>query len=336
MTTVSKLRDPTLRAALILIGTIAVLTAASQGSGRFLNIATVFSVMQLFATLGLVALGLGLSMLIREFDISVAGMVSVAGCVGVMTGVDNPWLGVLFGVATGLAGGLVPGLIIVWLRLSSVGVTLGGLLTFGGIAHMLTRNRSIPYANIDVALAVNDPILGILSLRSAVALAVFVVAALVISHTRIGRDVIATGGDRGASLIAGVNVDRITVCVFTGSGGVAALTGVLVSYSLAAASPVGLADVLVPGTAAAIIGGVSLSGGRGRPMGILAGVLVLGVLRSGLNALGVSPYIHEIATGAVLLSVAILDGSALGRRVTEWRLGLTGKGLRHGRASPDV
>lgn len=317
------LGDPTFRAVLILLGTFAVLAIASQGSSRFLGLATVFSVMQLFATLGLVALGLGLSMLIREFDISVAGMVSLAGCIGVMTGAQNPWFGLLCGVAAGIAGGAIQGFIIVRLRLSSVGVTLGGLLTFGGIAYVLTRNRSIPYPNIDVALAVNEPFMGFLSLRSAVALAVFVLAALVIAYTRIGRDVIAMGSDRRASLVAGVNVDRLMIGVFTVSGALAALSGVLLSYSLAAASPVGLADVLVPGTAAAIIGGISLSGGQGRPMGILVGVLVLCVLRSGLNALGASPYVHEIATGVVLLVVAILDGPALIRRITEWRLRVT-------------
>jgi ribose/xylose/arabinose/galactoside ABC-type transport system permease subunit len=204
-------------------------------------------------------------------------------------------------------------------------VTLGGLLTFAGIAYVLTSNRSIPYPNFDVAMLVNDPIVEILSLRSVVTLAGFVLAALVIAYTRVGRDVIAMGSDRRASMIAGVNVDRLMIGVFTVSGALAALSGVLVSYSLAAASPIGLADVLVPGTAAAIIGGISLSGGRGRPMGILVGVLVLCVLRSGLNALGASPHVHEIATGAVLLTVAILDGPALVRRVTEWRLRFKGE-----------
>ncbi len=314
------LKGTTPRALAILIGTFVVLAVASGGSSRFLGVGTAFSVLQLFATLGLVALGLGLSMLIREFDISVAGMVSLAGCVGVLTGAQNPWLGVLCGVGVGLAGGAIQGMIMVTLRLSSVGVTLGGLLTFSGIAYVLTKNRSIPYPNIDVALFVNEPVFGVLSLRSGVAIAAFVVAALVISHTRIGRDVIAIGSDRAASLVAGVNVDRLIVGVFVVSGGLAGLAGVLLSYSLAAASPVGLADVLVPGTAAAIIGGISLSGGQGRPMGILYGVLVLCVLRSGLNTLEASPYVHEIATGAVLLVVAILDGPALMRRITEWRL----------------
>lgn len=322
MTMLARLGDPAIRPLIFLVGTIAVLAIADQGTGRFVNVATIFSVMQLFATLGLVALGLGLSMMVREFDISVAGMVSLAGVIGVLTGGENPWLGIAYGVGAGVIGGMIQGGIIVWLRLSSVGVTLGGLLTFGGIAYVLTRNRGIPYSNFDVALEMSEPILSVLSLRSAVAVAIFAFAALVIAYTRIGRDVLAMGSDRRASMVAGVNTDRLLIGVFTVSGALAALTGVMLSYSLAAASPVGLTEVLVPAAAAAIIGGVSLSGGTGRPLGIAAGVLVLCLLRSGLNALGASPYVHEIATGAVLLSVAILDGPALARRVTELRLAM--------------
>ena len=95
----------------------------------------------------------------------------------------------------------------------------------------------------------------------------------------------------------------------------AALAGSLLSYSLAAASPVALADTLVPAAAAAIIGGVSLSGGKGTPIGIAGGVLVLAVLRSGLTAIGVPPFAHDIVTGAVLLAVALLDAGDLERRL---------------------
>ena len=93
------------------------------------------------------------------------------------------------------------------------------------------------------------------------------------------------------------------------------MAGVLVAYNLASASPAGLSDVIVPAATAAILGGVSLSGGTGRPLGIAIGMLVLGVLRAGFNALGAPPYVNEIAMGAVLLAVAIADGPLLMRRV---------------------
>ena len=117
-----------------------------------------------------------------------------------------------------------------------------------------------------------------------------------------------------------MRTDRILVGVFACSGLLAALTGVLLSYGLGAASPVALSDMLAPAAAAAIMGGVSLVGGRGRPFGIAAGVLILCLLRSGLNAIGVSPYVHDIVTGGILLAIAILDAPDFARRLTETRL----------------
>ena len=215
----------------------------------------------------------------------------------------------------GAAAGLLQGGIMVGLGLSSVGVTLGGLLTLGGLTYVLTENTTISYPRMDVALLVNDPVLGVLSLRSIVAIAAFIVAGFVMARTRIGRDVVATGSDRRAALIAGVRVDRILIGVFAVSGVLTALAGSLLSYSLAAASPVALADTLIPAAAAAIIGGVSLAGGKGTPAGIAGGVLVLAVLRSGLTAIGVPPFMHDVVTGGVLLAVALLDAGDLERRL---------------------
>lgn len=304
----------------IVFGAVAVLGLIDGGSGYFFSLGTLFSVMQLFATLGLVALGLGLSMLVREFDLSVAGIFSLAGCIAVLTGVTHPWLGAALGVAAGLMSGFVQGVIMTRLNLSSVGVTLGGLLTLQGMTYVLSDNQTVSYPNMAVALGLNAPFAHLFSIRSAVALAVFALAALVMAFTHIGRDVIATGSDRRASRTAGLNTDRVLIAVFTASGALSALAGVLLSYSLGAASPVGLSDVLAPAAAAAIIGGVSVVGGRGSPAGIAAGVLTLCILRSGLSAIGVPPYVHDLVTGGILLFIAVLDAPELARHVTAWRL----------------
>jgi ribose transport system permease protein len=317
---VKHLLGPEARPFTVMIGSIIALALMDRGTGYFFSIGTVFSVMQLFATFGLVALGLGLSILVREFDLSVAGTVGFAGCVAVMTGAGNPWLGLLLGVGAGVVSGALQGVIMTKLGLSSVGVTLGGLLTLQGLTYVLTENKTISYPNLEVALKLNEPIANLLSVRSVAVLAVFALAALVMTYTHIGRDVIATGSDRRASRIAGLNTDRVIIGVFTVSGASAALAGVLLSYSLGAASPVALADVLAPAAAAAIVGGVSVAGGRGSPMGIAAGVLTLCILRSGLSAIGVEPHVHDLVTGLILVVIAVLDAPELVRRVTAWRL----------------
>ena len=320
----SLLLNPTARPFTVMAGSIVVLALIDRGTGFFFSIGTIFSVMQLFATFSLVALGLGLSILIREFDLSVAGIVGLAGCIAVMTGATNPWLGLLLGVGAGLLSGLIQGFIMTRLNLSSVGVTLGGLLTLQGMTYVLTDNKTIGYPNIAVALELNAPIGGLISVRSAACLAVFVLAASTTTYTHIGRDVIATGSDRRAARIAGLNTDRVVIGVFAASGAFSALGGVLLSYSLSAASPVALADVLATAAAAAIVGGVSVVGGRGSPMGIAAGVLTLCILRSGLSAIGVEPHVHDLVTGSILIAIAFLDAPELFRRVTSWRLARAG------------
>ena len=314
----SILRMPTARPYILLLATIAIFYVVDLGHGR-LNQATVFSVLQLFATLGPVALGLGMTMIAREFDLSIVGMMSLTGCIAVMTGGTYPLLGLVLAVAAGCFAGALQGAVMIWLDISSIGVTLGGLLTSGGLAYVLTNNSSISYQRMDVAMMVNAPIVGILSIRNIVAIMLFLIAACVFHWTRIGRDVVATGSNRRAALVAGVGVQRVVIGVFALSGALAALSGALLSYSLAAASPVALVDALVPATAAAIIGGVSLSGGKGTPASIAGGVLVLCVLRSGLTAIGVPPFVHDIVTGCVLLTVALLDASALEERSFAFR-----------------
>lgn len=312
--------DPHIRPLAILAGCIVLLAFVDGGNGRFLTAATGFSTLEGFATGGLVALGLGLTMMIREFDLSVVGVFSMAGCIAVLTGDRDPWLGLAAALASGLAAGVLQGWIIVKLRLGSIGVTLGGLLVFSGVAYVLTENRSLPYDNIDVALRLGERTGAIFSIRSLVTLAIFAIAAAIMGATRLGRDVIAIGSDRRASTIAGVNVGAIMIGIFAFSGTCAALCGALLSYSLASASPSGLSAIIVPAAAAAILGGVSLSGGTGRPLGIAAGVLILAVLRSGFNAIGAPPYVNDIAMGAILLTVAIMDGPYLMRRLS-WRGG---------------
>jgi ribose transport system permease protein len=281
--------------------------ALSEAGYSFFGVATTFSVLENFATFGLVALGLGLTLLIREFDISMAGMFSLGGCIAVLLGKIDPALGLAAAVAVGLCGGAAQGFILVRLHLGSVPVTLGGLLTFFGIAYVLTGNRTVSLQGLNVALAINAPVFGVFSAHSIITIILFVIASFFVAYTRIGRDMIAIGGDPRAAAVAGVNTRAITISVFASSGMLFALAGALMSFSLSAASPAGLSDVTVPAVAAVILGGASLAGGTARPLGMAAGVLVICLLRTGLTSLGVSPHVHEIVSGAILMAIAISD-----------------------------
>jgi ribose transport system permease protein len=305
-----------IRPYLIFATVVVLLAAVDAGHGRFLTVATAYSALQSFSTFGLVALGLGLIMLIGEFDLSVAGIFGLAGCVALLTGVDNPLIGLVCALATGAAFGFAQGLLITSLDLGSVAVTLGGLLTATGVAYVITHNQAISSDNLNLAMALNDPMIGLFSMRSLVALCIFIAAEIVFLTTRLGRDLIAVGSDRKAAVVAGVSVKKLLLGAFTFSGFMAAVGGAMLSYGLASASPSGLSDVLVPSVAAAILGGVSLTGGTGTPFGIVAGVLTLTVLRSGLNSIAAPPFAHDMVTGLILFAVAVSDAPYLLRRLT--------------------
>ena len=164
-------------------------------------------------------------------------------------------------------------------------------------------------------MAIDEPVASLFSIHSLITLGIFAVAGIVFSFTRMGRDLIALGSDRRASIMTGVSVDRLVIGSFVFSAMAAALGGTLLSMGLASASPSGLSDVLVPAVAAAILGGVSLAGGTGTPLGIAAGILTLTVLRSGLNAIAAPPFAHDVATGLILLAVAISDTPFLWHRL---------------------
>lgn len=309
----------TARPLAILAACIVAFVLIDAGHMRFLSVNTVRSALQTFATLAPVALGLGLAMMVREFDLSIAGLFGLAGCAAVLTGGTYPLLGLAVALGVGLAVGLIQGAIMVSLRLDSIGVTLGGLLVTGGIALVVSNNRVIGYGNIDVSILMGQPLLGVFTVRSLVAVALVLVAAAVFHWGRIGRDIVAVGSNRQGAETAGVPVRTILVGVFGFSGAMTALSGGLLSYSLASASPGGLSDVLVPAAVAAILGGVSLSGGTGRPLSIAVGVLVLSVLRAGSNAVGAPPFVNELTIGAILMAVAIAEGPYLFRRLLEMR-----------------
>jgi ribose/xylose/arabinose/galactoside ABC-type transport system permease subunit len=318
-----RLLQPYLRPLAVFTAIVLLLVLVDSGAGQFLRGSIFFSVLQLFATIGPIALGVGLTMIIREFDLSVAGMVGMAGCIAVLAGDDNPWLGLGAAVGTGLATGLAQGWVSARLKLSSIGVTLGGLLVFFGVSYALTESRSIQYSDLDVAALLGRHILGIFSIPSLTAVIIYLIVAIAFGVTKLGRDLLAVGSDRKAAVSAGVRVDALLIATFGFSGALAALCGALLGYSLASAAPTGLANVLVPATTAAILGGVSLAGGAGRPLGIALGTLTLCVLQSGLNALGLSSYAHEIFIGLVLLAIAVLDGAAFAARMDLLKLALS-------------
>ncbi len=291
----------------ILAGMVIALALVPVFTQYTVRTANVYDIFQNFASYGLVALALGITMIAGEFDLSVSSVYLFGGMVAVLTGGGSPAVGIVAALGAAAVVGLVQGGLIARFRLNSMPVTLGGYLIVLGITYILGHSKSVMYSNYTVGLRLDSPILQIFSIRSLISLGIFVVAALVLRYLRVGRDLRAIGGDRRAARVAGVPVDRLLVGVFVVAALGAALPGALLSYSLATASPTNIGfDVLTFSATAALIGGVSLSGGKGGAVGIAAGVLSLSVLEEILSILGSPDYVSSLITGGLLILFTII------------------------------
>jgi ribose transport system permease protein len=278
--------------------------------------ATTFSINNSFqnaASLGLLALGVGLTMIIGEFDLSSLGVYAIGGMIAVKFGTDSALLGLLLVLMTAAVVGGLQGWIISRTGISSVPITLGGYIILLGACHLISNSQTLVYSNYDVGVRL-DAIWGFFfSLRILIVLCLFLILAAVMKWTRLGREIRAVGGDRRASRASGIQVERIIMGVFVTSAMLSGLGGGLFAISSSAAKPdLGLAPFIFAVTAV-LLGGISLAGGRGGPLGILVGVLSLSLLETLFSLLGTPVYVVNLIRGALLLLVVIVEAPDLQR-----------------------
>ncbi|MEV0307890.1 ABC transporter permease [Nonomuraea fuscirosea] len=293
-------------------------------SGRPLEAFDVYNASQGFAQLGLLALAIGITMIAGEFDLSVAGTYALGGMLAVQTGAHSPVMGVLAAVAAGAAVGAVQGGLIARLRVPSLPVTLATYIALLGLTYTMSGGLSVTYANADATLWVDQQIAGVLSPRSLLTLVAFLLAAVVLGGTKLGRELRAIGGDRRASRVAGVGVDRRIVGIFTLSGTLAALGGALLGYSYASANPDPGLQPLILAVVAALLGGVSLAGGRGAPLGLLAGTLSVALLAQIVAVTALPDFSTQLLYAALLAVIVAVESPGLRQAIERLRARRTG------------
>ena len=326
MTPIARHRDLSLAARGALL--LATLAAFGLASTDFQRLHNVFALLQSGALLGLVAVGLAMTMLAGEFDLSVGSMVTVSGIVTLKLADLGAPTAVAIAVGFGLIVGTANAAVTAWLRVSSLVVTVGMMMALSGFASWLADGKAVTIDNYVPSEILDDPVGSVFSVRSLITLGVFLAIALIIRFTRIGRDMIATGSLRSAAEAGGVRVKSSLLAAFVVSAGCAALAGSLLSLSLATATPTMGSNLLLQAASAAILGGVSLSGGVGRPMGVLIGALILATVNNGLGVLGIGTAGILFANGALLLLVVLVEGPVARNCLLSLRAGLAAHSIR--------
>jgi ribose transport system permease protein len=276
--------------------------------------------------IGLVAVGIGVTMLAAEFDLSVGSLAAVVGVLAInmiATGMSILPAVMIAVAAAGVFGGL-QGLLIAVTGINSLVFTIGTLIALRGFALIISGENSvtIPIPRLGETDWLAQRVLGVLSPLSMIMFAVFILVGLFLRYTVWGREIYAIGGGRSEARAAGVSIVRPMVIAFALSGTLAGLGGALSSVRLGSATPLGFDTLLLSAVTACLMGGIALEGGRGNVLGIFVGLLTLRFLVGGVASLGAPYWLQSLAIGALLILVIVVQMAIdfLRRRSNEARL----------------
>lgn len=293
---------------------------------NFLDVPTLVILAKHAAVNGILGIGMTFVILTAGIDLSVGSIVGVSGMIAgylLTRGIPVSPLGVtifpnvvetmLITLAAGAGIGIANGLLITRLNVAPFIATLGTLYVARGAALLISNGATFSnlvgdprFGNTGFPFLGSGLILGVPA--SIVALIVFAaIAAYVAARTPFGRYIYAVGGNERAAALSGVKVDLVKVSAYMISGFCAAFAGLIVASELVAAQPASGETFELNAIAAAVLGGTSLSGGRGTIAGTLVGAFVIGVLSDGLVMLGVSSFWQMVIKGLVIIAAVVLD-----------------------------
>jgi len=244
-----------------------------------------------------------------EIDLSIGSIVALSALItALLLRMNlNMWLAVLGGLAVGAIIGFLNGIIVTKVRVPSFLITLGMMTIVAGLARWITNLEAVPVINDTFNYIFGSGKIAGIPILLIWTLVILIFGQIFLKKTAFGRSVLATGGNKTAALFTGINVDRIKVAVFTISGLSASFAGILYTGRLEGARyTLGEADLLLV-IAAVIIGGTSLSGGKGSAVGSVIGSLIMGMIANGLVLMNLNIALQMVFRGLIII-VAVAFG----------------------------
>jgi ribose/xylose/arabinose/galactoside ABC-type transport system permease subunit len=290
------------------------LLARHRGAPSFLTVPALIGVLQRAAEFGVIAVGMTFIIITGGIDLSVGSFMALGGVLCALVvqevGPDAAGVGMALGAlaafSAGALGGSVTGAAVTLFRVPSFIATLALMSSVRGVAFLIvggTPVGNLPPAYTTLGL---ERILG-LPISVGVMLATMLAGGVLLTHTPFGRHVRAIGGNEEAARLSGLPVRRVKALVYIMGAMLAVLGGLIMSSKLGSGDPkIGLGAELEV-IAAVVVGGTSLSGGRGTILGTFLGLIVIAALRSGLNWVGVESFVQQVILGAVIFAAVLLD-----------------------------
>jgi ribose transport system permease protein len=293
-----------------LLGLIVLCIALFIASPFFLTVNNLLNILDQVTILGILALGMTFVIVTGGIDLSVGAVLALSMMVLGWTSHNAGWplpVSIVAAVIVGGLCGLANGLGVTLAKLPPFIATLAMLSIARGLANVITDGQQIVgYPDWFTALS-SQRHFGFLTITALVLVVLLIAGWAFLRYRPGGRAVYAVGGSAEVARLAGIRVKRVTAGVYVLTGLLAGLAGAVLAARLDSSQPSAAVGLELDVIAAVVIGGASLSGGLGRVPGTVVGVLIIGVLRNGLNLLSVSPFVQQIVIGVVIALAVMVD-----------------------------
>lgn len=294
----------------ILLGLLVLLTIGlSMGSAQFFSAENLVAILRQCALVLIVAAGMTLLLISAEVDLSVGASLAFSGCVAmdVTNKTGNFALGAAAGIAFGGLVGVFNGVVVTRLRVNSLIATIATLMMLQGGVYLYTREAVQNRHQLPSFTKLSTGYVGPVPIPVILAAVVCLVAWIVLSRTVAGRSIYAVGANATAARLAGLRPERLRFTLFILTGLLTGLAGLILASLMNAGQPTAGRGFELTVVAAVILGGTSLSGGRGTILGTILGVLVLKVIDNGIIILRWNQDLQMVVPGVVIILATWLD-----------------------------
>ncbi len=278
-------------------------------SPYFFTANNVLNIFRQTSIYGVIAVGMTFVILTGGIDLSVGSVLALSGmiCAGLMKNNGmSPFLSAVIAILVGGGIGLLNGLLITFGKIAPFVVTLGMITIARGLTLIYSGGYPVSGFSAGFREIGGGYVLGI-PIPALIFVVTVIIAWYILNHTRLGRYTYAIGGNEETVKLSGVNVKFYKTMVYVIVGVASGLSALILTSRLNSAEAIAGQGYELDVIAAVVIGGTSLSGGRGSIIGTLIGALLIGVINNGMNLLGISPYFQQVVKGALIIGAVILD-----------------------------
>ena len=282
----------------------------SIATSKFLKPNNLISVLRQISINAYIALGMTLIIILGHIDLSVGAIVAMSGTLTVgfivTQGLPIP-VAILLGILLGMAAGLISGMIVTYFRVPAFIITMAMMNVCSGVAYVYSGGQATRI-NDDFFSAIGTGYLfNTIPLPVVYMIILIIVISFLLGKTKFGTYIYAIGGNREAARLSGVPIKKVEIAVFTISGVLSAFAGLVLCSRMYSGQPSVGSGYELDAIAACVLGGTSMSGGKGRISGTIFGAMVIGVISNGLNLIGVSSYWQLIVKGLIIACAVLLD-----------------------------